>query len=58
MNWTAIFTTVWNAALQFGAGFGSVYLSTGDTKTALAAGIAGLATGQAALHQMKPGTAK
>lgn len=58
MNWSAIFTTVWNAALQFGVAFGTAYFSGAGTNTSIAAGIAAVGTGQVALHQTAPGTKK
>ena len=57
MNWSAIFTTAWNAALQFGVGFGTAYFSGAGTNASLAAGLTALGTGQIALHQTAP-TAK
>jgi len=54
MNWQQILQTLWNAALQFGGTYGAVYASGGNSKVALGAALASLATGQLGLQQTAP----
>lgn len=54
MNWQGILQTVLNAALQFGAAYGTAWAAGGSNRAAVGAGIASLTAGQVALHQTAP----